>query len=234
MADFRPAYPHGAFEEVFPNVFFLRGQLRLGLGVSITRNMVVVRQGDELVLVNSVRLTETGEQELERLGKVRHLVRLGFAHGADDAYFVHRYAPTFWAPEGQRHAAGLAPDHALREGQSPLEGASVFSFASGKFPEAVLLLAQEGGIAIPCDSYQNWTSFDGCSSLAKLMLRAMRFGPTLIGGPWAKYMGPAVRKDFEVLLEREFSHLLPAHGEPLRDTAREGLRVAINHRFPRP
>jgi hypothetical protein len=232
MPDFRPAYPHGSFEEVFPNLFFLRGRLRLAPAVSITRNMVVVRQGDELVLVNSVRLTEAGEQELERLGKVRHLVRLGFAHGADDAYFVHRYAPTFWAPEGQRHARGLNPDHVLREGQSPLEGASVFPFGRGQQPEAVLLLAQQGGVAIACDSYQNWTSFDGCSPIAKLMLHAMGFRPTMIGGPWARYMGADVKKDFESLLEREFSHLLPAHGEPLRDTAREGLRIAISHRFP--
>ena len=131
MADFRPAYPHEPFEEVFPNLFFLRGQLRLLPGISITRNMVVVRQGTELVLVNSVRLTEAGEAELEKLGTVRHLVRLGFAHGADDAYYAHRYQPTFWAPERQKHAAGLAPSCALRAGQSPIEGSSVFEFGNG-------------------------------------------------------------------------------------------------------
>jgi len=231
MADFRPAYPHEPFEEVFPNLFFLRGQLRLLAGVSITRNMVVVRQGDELVLVNSVRLTEEGETELAKLGKVRHLVRLGFAHGADDAYYAHRYQPTFWAPKGQRHALGLSPDHALREGQSPIEGSTVFAFENGRLSETVLLLEQQGGVVIPCDSYQNWTTFDGCSAVGKLMLRAMGFRPTMIGGPWARAMGREVKKDFDALTEREFRHLLPAHGEPLRDEAKEGLRTAIRHRF---
>jgi hypothetical protein len=84
MADFRPAYPHGKFDEVFPDLFFLRGSMRVGAGISITRNMVVVRQGGELTLVNSVRLNDEGEAELEKLGPVRHLVRLGFAHGADE------------------------------------------------------------------------------------------------------------------------------------------------------
>ena len=231
MPEFRPAYPHESFEEVFPNLFFLRGRLRLAPGISITRNMVVVRQGDELTVVNSVRLGEEGEAELEKLGKVRHLVRLGFFHGADDAYYAHRYRPTFWAPQGQHHAAGLSPDHELRDGQSPIERSSVFFFGNGREPEALLLLEQEGGVMIPCDAYQNWTTFEGCSAIGKVMMHAMGFGPTIIGGPWTRRMGAGVKKDFDVLVERDFSHLLPAHGEPLKSTAREGLRAALKHRF---
>jgi hypothetical protein len=231
MPGFRPAYPHGTFDQVFENVFFLRGTMRLGLGISITRNMVVVRQGDELVLVNSVRLTEQGETALEKLGKVRHLVRLGFFHGADDAYYVHRYKPTFWAPKGQRHSPGLSPDRELRDRESPIENTSVFSFQSGKESEAALLIEREGGVIVPCDAYQNWTTFDGCSAIGKVMMRAMGFGPTLIGGPWTNKMGRNVKKDFDVLVERDFRHLLPAHGEPIVGTAKEGLKAAIRHRF---
>lgn len=234
MADFRPAYPHGRFDEVFPDLFFLRGSLRLGPGVSITRNMVVVRQGDELTLVNSVRLSDDGETELERLGKVRHLVRLGFFHGADDAYYLHRYKPTFWAPKGQQHAAGVTPEHELRDRQTPIERSSAFSFENGKQAEALLLIDRDGGVIVPCDSYQNWTSFEGCSSIGKVMMRAMRFGPTIIGGPWVRRMGPSVRKDFDALVERDFRHLLPAHGEPLVETAKDGLKTAIRHRFSGP
>jgi hypothetical protein len=231
MPDFRPAHTHGALEEIFPNLFFLRGTLRLGPGLTITRNMVVVRQGDELTLVNSVRLNEQGEAELEKLGKVRHLVRLGFLHGADDAYYAHRYQPTFWAPKGQKHAAGLSPDRELRDNESPVERSSVFAFANGKEPEVALLLDREGGVIVPCDSYQNWTTFDGCSTIGKLMMRAMGFGPTLIGGPWTNRIGREVKKDFDVLVEREFRHLLPAHGEPIKNTANEGLRTAMASRF---
>lgn len=231
MPDFRPATPHGPFEETFPDLFFVRGTLRLAPGLVITRNMVVVRQGDELTLVNSVRLTDAGEAALEELGRVRHLVRLGFAHGADDAYYAHRFRPTFWAPKGQNHAPGLSADHELRPGSSPLERSSVFSFENGRRSEALIILERDGGIVIPCDSYQNWTTFDGCSAVGKVMMKAMGFGPTLIGGPWTKYMGQDVRKDFDALLEHDFRHLLPAHGEPLHDAAKQGLRTAIARRF---
>jgi len=65
------------------------------------------------------------------------------------------------------------------------------------------------------------------------MMRALGFGPTLIGGPWMKRVGtPEVRGDFERLLQVPWKHLLPAHGTPLRDRAQEGLRTAIAHRFP--
>lgn len=231
MPGFRPAYPHGSLDEVFDGLFFLRGTIRVGPGVSVTRNMVVVKQGDELVLVNSVRLNEEGEAALEQLGKVRHLVRLGAFHGADDAYYVHRYKPTFWAPKGQNHAAGLSADRDLRDGESPIDGSGVFTFQHGKQPEAALLIEREGGVIVPCDAYQNWTTFEGCSAIGKLMLRAMGFGPTLIGGPWTNAMGRRVKEDFDVLVERDFRHLLPAHGEPIVGTANEGLRAAMRHRF---
>jgi hypothetical protein len=64
------------------------------------------------------------------------------------------------------------------------------------------------------------------------MMKAMGFGPALIGGPWVGKMGKDVRKDFDVLVEREFRHLLPAHGEPIVGAAKEGLRNAVKHRFP--
>ncbi|HEY4157144.1 MAG TPA: hypothetical protein VGM29_03570, partial [Polyangiaceae bacterium] len=74
-------------------------------------------------------------------------------------------------------------------------------------------------------------TFDGCSFLGKWLTRAMGFGPTLIGAPWLKAMGPAVRADFERLLETPFAHLIPAHGTVLKDDAHAGLERAIAHRF---
>jgi hypothetical protein len=193
--------------------------------------MVVVRQGDELTVVNAIRLTTEGEEELAKLGRVRHLVRIGFAHGADDPFYVDRYRATFWAPKGQRHAAGVAPDQELLPGNSPLHGTRVFPFKSGKGPEAALLLERNGGVLVTCDSFQNWTTFEGCSLLGKLAGKVVGLGPAVIGGPWARYMGRDVKRDFDELVELPFQHSLSAHGTPLKGTAREGLKTAIARRF---
>lgn len=231
MADFLPAQAHGAIKEVFPDVFTVQGSFRFAPGLSITRNMTIVRQGGELTLVNSVRLSPEGERELEQLGKVTHLVRIGAFHGADDPWMKHRFAPKLWAPARMRHVGGLTTEEELGEGKSPLGGSRVFTFTAGKLPEAAILLERDGGILLTCDSYQNWTTFDGCSPLGKVMMRVMGFGPTLIGGPWTKAMGPNVRKDFDRLVDLPFEHVMPGHGTPLRDVAKPGLHKAIAKRF---
>ena len=45
--------PHGPIERVADDVFWVRGSIGLGPGLRITRNMAIVRSGDELTLVHS-------------------------------------------------------------------------------------------------------------------------------------------------------------------------------------
>jgi hypothetical protein len=235
MDDQKKSFPaaaaHGPITEVFPDVYQVTGGFRFGPGLSISRNMTLVRQGGELVVLNSVRLSPEGEAQLAKLGEVKHVVRVGFFHGYDDPYYVDRYKAEYWVPPGLKPTAGIAAQREISSASSPLSGATVFSFEGGSEREIAVLLEREGGALVTCDSYQNWTSFADCSLLGGLMMRAMGFGPALIGMPWTKRMGAGVRADFDRLVELPFKHLLPAHGAPLRDAAREGLRKAIAHRF---
>ena len=224
---------HGPIEEVFPDVFVVRSSFRAGPGVRFDRNMTVVRQGGELVAINSARLGEAGEAELAKLGKLTHVVRLAAFHGADDPYFVERFGATLWGAPGTRHA-GPAKD--LTADAHPFTGAlaaaTVFRFEAGKRPETALVLPRDGGILVAGDSYQNWTTLATCSWLARRIMPRMGFGPTVIGKPWVKEMGDGVRADFDRLLALPFRHLIPAHGTVLRDTARDALPGAIAARFP--
>ena len=227
MPDFAPAMPHGPITEVFPDVFLVTGSFRFAPGLTITRNMTIVREGRELTIVNTVRLSPEGEAELARLGDVKHVMRLGAFHGLDDPYYVARYKPAFWAPPGTRHHGDLPHDRDLLPGNSPMDDLCVFGFAAGRQPEVALILEREGGILLTCDAYQNWTTLEGCSFLGKIMMKLMGFGPLHIGTPWLKAMGSGVRADFERLAERQFVHLIPGHGTVLKDTAKEGLRIAM-------
>ena len=69
MSTFPKALPHGPIREVFPGIFFVTGGFGFGPGLRITRNMTILRQGGDLVVVNSVRLSPEGEAEL---GEVLH------------------------------------------------------------------------------------------------------------------------------------------------------------------
>lgn len=222
--------PHGPIHEVFPDLFLVTGGFRFAAGLTITRNMAILRAAGELTIVNSVRLSADGERELERLGRVAHVIRLGAFHGMDDPYYVERFGAKLWAPPRMPHAPGVECSE-LRTDTCPIAGSQVFVFDLAAKSEGALLLERDGGILVTCDAYQNWTDFEGCSFLGKIMMRVMGFGPTHIGGPWAKQMGPDVRADFDRLLELPFQHLVPAHGAVLRDRAKEGLRVALQKRY---
>jgi len=235
---FPPALPHGELVEVFPDIFFVTGTIGLPgpLPVRFSRNMVVLREGERLVLVNSVRLTDEGLAKLEALGKVTDVLRLAGFHGADDAFYKDRYGAKVWAIRGQTYTAGFdtkaepyfEPDAAVdADTKLPIEGASLYVFST-RPSEAVLRLARHGGILIPGDCLQNWGAPDEHFSLVgKIMMRFMGFLKAHNVGPgWVKAAKPKAA-ELRGLLDLDFEHLLPAHGTPVKGGAKEAFRPAI-------
>lgn len=230
MADHPPALPHGPIAQLFPGVFFVAGSFTQAPLVSFPRNMVVLRDGDALTVVNPVRLDSAGEAALAELGEVRHVVRLGVNHSRDDRWYRDRYKPRFWSSVPTESDAQLL----VEGGPSPCPRASVFVFSRAKGGEAALILDQpEGNLLITCDSVQNWVDTRGCSFLAALLLRGMGFiTPAKIGPIWLdRETGghPAeMRPDFERLLDKQWSHLVAAHGVLLRDNAKSLLQASCD------
>jgi hypothetical protein len=224
--------PHGTLTPLFDDVWTLTGSVVMAPLLRLPRNMVVLRHEGELALVNSVRLSEQGLADLEALGTVRHVVRIGF-HGMDDAFYVDRYGAELWALPGVEHARG-ATTQELGADHAPFPGITVFRFELTNKPEAALIV-NEHGLLITCDSVQNWEDTEGCSLLAKGVTHLMGFvKPAQIGPPWRKIMTPeggSLRPDFERLLELDWKHLVGGHGNPLRDEAREALRRSVAREF---
>lgn len=207
----------------------------MGPGMSLNRIMVVVRSGEELTLISSVRLSAEGEAELERLGKVRHVVRIG-VHGMDDAYTVQRFGARYWTLASMPVPQGIEDHQVLAAESLPVPDASLFSFENTVDEEAALLVHRAGGILVTCDSVQNWPGTEGCSLLAKAAAKVMGFTArrAQIGPPWRKRMTPeggSLRTDFERMAALEFAHLVGAHGAPLIDTANQDLRATITATF---
>lgn len=234
MADYPAALPHGPLVEVFPDIYVVRGTVRFMPAFSITRNMTIVRQGGELTLINSVRLTPEGEAELAKLGTPRHVVRIGSFHGMDDPYWKAQ-GLTYWGLASAPLADGTAPDRDLAPGvELPIAGAELFSFERGV--EKAILLPAQGGVLITCDSVQNWTDFAGCSTLGRLFMKQVGFGGRAQIGPmWKKRLEGkqkgSLRPDFERLRTLTFRHVLSGHGDPLLETADDDLRTQMGKTF---
>jgi hypothetical protein len=236
MPEYPSVMPHGPIELVADDVFWVRGSIGLGPGLRITRNMAIVRSGGELTLFHAVRLSPEGQAELEKLGTVKHVVKVAHAHGQDDAYYLDHFGATYWAlPDGTRDQDPEIQQE-LRDDNLPFDGAKLFAFRDSKEKEAALLVERGDGILITGDSVHNWPDTAGCSLPAKLVTRLMGFlkRPAQIGPPWRKMMTPedgTLEPDFERLANLDFAHILPAHGSPLMDTAKRDLRATIEATF---
>lgn len=233
--NYPPALPHEPIRALFENVYWVHGSIRIGPGMCMNRNMVIIREGRDLTLVNPVRISDEELARLDALGAVRHVMRLGDFHGRDDAFYQDRYRAEFWCQPGQSTYAAPLPDRIIRVTEPPpVRNAEFFVFETALFPEAALLL-KEHGLLITTDSIQYWNDWSYTSWFTRQVLGLMGFRLTLlIGGPWLKRVTPpggSLQAEFERLLTLDFKHLLAAHGGLLRDQAKPMLRTAMQNMF---
>lgn len=208
------------------------------LPMRIGRSMTVLRNEGELTLINSMRLSDEGLEDLEALGPVAHVVRLGGFHGRDDAFYRERFGARVHAIVGQKYTRGmdpkadtpyLEPDIWLDE-RSPLPfgDAKLKIFSTSNPPEAVCLVERHGGILVTGDSLQHTPKADEYHSLiAKLAMKRMGFfKPYNVGPGWIRFAKPTA-SDVRSLLELDFEHVLPGHGEPVVGGAKEKFRATL-------
>ncbi len=232
-----PARPHGKIAAILPDLFFVTGSVALPgpLRVVFSRNMTIVREGERLVLVNSVRLDAAGLAELDALGKVTDILRLAGNHGADDPFYKERYGAKVWALREQPYFPGFdakaepffEPDERTDGTTLPLGGSRLIVIRSTP-PEGLLLLERDGGVLISGDTLQNWGAPDVYFNwLGRGMARAFGFvKPHNVGPGWLRQCKPPAG-ELRALLDRDFTHVLPAHGAPVLGGARELYREAI-------
>ena len=236
LKPFPDAMPHGDLEEILPDTYFVTGTSRpnfMGQAWQFSRNMTVLRRGRDLTLVNTVRLDARGLAQLDALGTVRAVVRLGSFHGMDDAFYLERSDARYFSLAGAPPEGARAPDVLLSpDAEPPVPDARVFLFETSKVPEAVLWLPTEGGTLIACDSLQNWVDVDRFfDDDSGTRMRAFGFiRPANIGPGWRQAAQPDA-VDFHRLAGWSFRHLLPAHGVPILADAHVQLSATIAREF---
>lgn len=242
MTKFRPfpeAHSHGDIAMLFPDIYFITGTAAMGgrLPMRFSRNMTILRQNEELTLINTVRLSEAGLSALDELGKVEHIIRLAGFHGMDDPFYQNRYGAKVWSVDAP-YVAGfgdgsepyLEPDVVMDEHTAlPVQGARLMLFKSAKPKEGLLLLEREDGIIVSGDCLQNWAKTDRYFSFpAKIMMPIMGFiKPHNVGPGWRKVARPDTA-EVKTILDMEFSHVLPAHGAPVIGNAKDRYAPAIS------
>jgi len=72
------ALPHESIEQIFPEVFLVHGSARVGPGMRMNRNMIIVRHNGALTAISPVRLDAAAESEVDRLEKLTNVIRIGY------------------------------------------------------------------------------------------------------------------------------------------------------------
>ncbi len=234
--DYPPAYPHDSIEEIIPDVFMVRGTIRMNAMTSITRNMAVIRHEQDLTLVNPIRLDEHGIEQLSTLGDVKRILRLGPMHGVDDPYYLDTYAAELWAEDISNAYPEPKPDRQIDETTPlPFPDARLFCFEGMLQRESALLIERDGGLLLTCDSLQHYGDYRHNSLMARIMMPFIGFPKRMVVGPiWLKLMTPeggSLESEFRRLLKFDFQHFLSAHGSLLRDTAHAAVAEAIDRAF---
>ena len=236
MKTYHEVMPHGKIQEIFKDVFFVSGTMKnefFGSNWQFSRNMTVVREDGKLTILNSVRLNEKGLKELESLGKITNVVRLGDMHGVDDRFYIDTYNATYWAIPGMSMPEGLKMDKELSEGgEMPFGDATFFQFKTTKRPEGIIRLDREGGIMIACDSLQNWTEPDEFfhKDTVETMQKMGFFVPANLGLAWLHESDPQA-SDFSDLKKIPFEHALCGHGYPLVNNAQQQYHNTFKRMF---
>ena len=221
--------------EIFPNVYLLRGSIKIAPMLQMNRNMVIVRDGIELTIINAVRLNAENKKILDQLGTVKHIIRLGDFHGLDDQFYIDTYNAEFWSQKEHDTYPHLVPTKNIDQNStSPIKRSKFFIFTSAKYPESALLL-EDSKLLITTDSIQYWDDWQHTSFLSKIILFLMGFRLGLfIGGPWLKKVSAkkgSLQHDFYELLDLDFTNLVAAHGNILRDTAKPKLTNIVAKTF---
>lgn len=233
-----PARPHGALQEVLPGLFFVTGTVAMPgpVPMRFSQAMTVVKEGDRLVLVNSVRLDEAGLAALDALGKVTDVIRLAAFHGAADPFYRERYQAKVWAAAGAPYMPGFDPKaepyfepdvRFTAETPLPIAGARVHLFGSNP-PEALLHLPLHGGTVVSGDALQNMAPDAYWNWFGSVVMRLMGFiRPHNVGPGWLRQTKPPAADLKAVLALPPFANVLPAHGTPVLGGALEKYRPAL-------
>ena len=264
-----PASRHGNIEQLTDDVFFVRGRmpttpkrpLFARIFLHFSRTMTIIRhqnnQGEyELTLLNTIRLNDAVLAQLEALGTVKNIVRLGSFHGIDDAFYVQHYDAEYWIVDGMKSAEGLETTPRLLSETSahgtPIPGARIFIFTDIAYPEAVYILPSNEsrpGVAISTDSIQNHTSIwdiDNSLFVSLAIWRIGLLGKARLGPIWLREQTPRdaetdpkqnrqqtivsfFRPKFERLVsDFDFDILVSGHGWPIRSNAKSAVRDSMN------
>jgi len=194
----------------------------------ISRSMTIYKSplNGELTLINSMRLSNEGLDELQKLGPINNVIRIGGFHGRDDLFYKSEFSAKVFAIQGQTYSRKMDTPTTADDGYMkpdvwvsqashlPIANCKLKIFSSSNPPEAALLIREHDGVLVTADSLQNTPKPDRFVNLPMIiMMSSFGFWEAHNVGPgWVKFAKPRAG-DIRSIMNLDFEHVLPGHGE---------------------
>jgi glyoxylase-like metal-dependent hydrolase (beta-lactamase superfamily II) len=157
----------------------------------------------EIIVIDPIRL-ETSE--LDKLGRVTAVLLTGSKHVRSSEHYRQEMGAAVWAP-AYADLGELEPDETFSEGNEVPGGLRVIALRGRSNDESAFYLKRGKGVMIVGDSLINIPSYGGFGVLPE------KHNPDV----------EKTKKSCRKLLDYEFDALLFAHGEPIREGAKQKL-----------
>jgi hypothetical protein len=238
------------------HVWTVRGSFSLIPYVfSLTSTMTIYRNeaNRELTIFNAFRCDESLEEEILKLGKVSHVVKLGQFHGDADAYYVR--APQFgkpklWTLPNGSVAEGTTADEILASDNThvPIPGAKVYNLQGHPFAEGLMTVpcattGDAGGpLLVATDSLMHVADLSLVSYVSRSFFYLMGFymqSQPNVPKPaplWCKNTIGAVGADcvrtwYKDVAALEWSSFVGGHGTPAKNVDHDAMLAAVEQQI---
>ena len=121
-----------------------------------SRVMTVIRNNNELSLLNPVRVDESLLSQIGKLGEIKYLLKIGQLHNVDVQFYMDRFSPKLWINKGDPSIGDNEPNGFFDENEVlPFLNARVVVIEGSRIKESVLFSLYDVGCLHSCDSFLN-------------------------------------------------------------------------------
>jgi hypothetical protein len=226
-----PIHPHSGLLPLAENIWYVAGSLPRS---KIGRNMAVVRLPSGKLLIHSgIALNSAGQNALEELGEVSHIIIPSPIHRMDAKWYKARYPKAkLICPEAARtKVSAVVEVDSTCEATLPKLGIKIHTMPGVKPSElAYEIDTGDGACLLFCDALMNNDNLPGIEGKILWLVGSTGFfGMTGIGRLMLLKDKGAFRTWLKEMADRNDLHsIVVAHGDPIRTDVKERLKSAAD------
>jgi len=210
-------------DALYPNLFRATKLIKIPLLWSVSAAMHIVKEGNEVIVIDPFVLPDAEKEALEQLGKPTAILLTTTFHVRDAEQYRSRYGAKVFANRAAVPKLGIPVDEAFGDGDSLPGNLKAIEMTGTSPGETILQHNLEKSGLITGDALFNLQKGE-----TNAVIRLLGFRENL--NPMPKLIIKDKKRAAEAyqrLLDYDFDQILVSHGAPILSGAKEQLRAML-------